>query len=296
MNKMDSMKLLFLKYKLLILIVFFSLPAWAQELPPPEETNKEVSVDDFLNDASLPYTGTLSAEDKDNAELQADKELFGNEEEEAAEEESLGETHLLKFRFVSHVQFTNAGEPSPYLEVEYTNAFEVPVTMKPSRFDATVPMTFDVQKWGYLAQNELFSCDLDIALPEVQVEITTRLTTATPNKGGSDEDADTASAEEERPPSAAVKISLGDDIKEDWFSYCTDLTGASLNTQGDTEAYNLMILKAIEPALSALVIQEFLEDETVELELATPPVKIEDNEITNDILLSGEGTLTIEPL
>ena len=299
-----------IKYNLLILIVFLYFPAKAQELPPPEENEpteaedsttddsrpKEgITAEDFLDDSSLPYTGTLDSEDEDNTVLQTDRELFGSEEEETVEEKALGESHLLKFRFVSHVQFINAGEPSPYLELEYTNTFEVPVTMKQSRFTATIPMTFDVQKWGYLAQNELFSCDLDISMQEVPVEITTRLTKPTSKEGESDEEEE-STEEEEKPPSAAVKISLGNDIKEDWFSYCTDLTGAALNTQGDTEAYNLMILKAIEPSLSALVIQEFVEDETAEIELMTPPIKVEDNEIINDIFLSGEGNLTIELL
>ena len=184
------------KIKLLILLVFFSIPVWGQELPPPEEENgdtrnaqsvsqsetdttdsstgPEVTADDFLDDSSLPYTGTLDPEDEDNMEEQVDRELFG-EEEETLEEKILGETHLLKLRFVSHLQLINVGEPSPYLEVEYTNSIETPVTMNRSRFSAKVPMTFDVQKWGYLAQNELFACDLDVSMQEVPVEITTRV-------------------------------------------------------------------------------------------------------------------------
>ncbi|MBI2340780.1 MAG: hypothetical protein HYU99_10545 [Deltaproteobacteria bacterium] len=318
----------FIKINLLILFVFCSMPARAQELPPPlapalpadqqgqgnvtdtppadepQNGQKEVTPDDFLGDPTLPFTGTLDAEDEDNEKAQEERELFGGEEEQPAEGEEPAEgTHLLKLKFTSHVQFMNPGEPSPYLELEYTNSIEAPVTLKPSRFETDVTMSFDVQKWGYLAQNELFSCDLDVSMKEVSVHIATRLYKAASKEGeGEEGEEEEKTAEEraeelkEKPYSAAVKIAVGDDIREDWFSYCTDLSGATLNTQGDTEAYDLAALKAVEPSLSAIVIEEFAGDEAVEVELVANPIQVEDNEIRNDIFLSGEGTLAIEPM
>jgi len=85
-------------------------------------------------------------------------------------------------------------------------------------------------------------------------------------------------------------------IQEDWFSFCTDITGATLNTQGEREDYNYQALKMVEPSLKSLVIEDFQFQDDTRLDLLVEPSIIKDDEILNDILLSGSGEVTIEPL
>lgn len=283
--------------------------SWAQELPPPtteEETTTEtetpttmVTAGEFSKDPELPFTGTLAEDDPENEELQKEQELFGPEpeEEEVLEEEEEEEefTHVLKFFFTSHIQFVNQENPNydelssnePYMEIEYMTQFEIPLNLKDKRQSTTIEAEYETQNWGSLARNEFFDCRLEIAIPQIPVDVTTRLKTETLKEEGEEEEIINHKL--------AIKIAFSKEAQENWFSYCTDVSGAILNTQGDTEEYNLETLSMVEPSLKTLLIDGFLPDEESRISLSVEPTLIDDEEIANDVVLFGDGTVIVEP-
>ncbi len=300
-----------------LFILLMSVPQiGAQELPPPDSETEEnqpnqlatasaegeapralpvegatqtpvIDPDEFVKNPELPFTGTLEEayEEKEEDE----EELFGEEEDEGEEEikeDEEGKTHEIRFEFASLVQFLHPEDPSPSLEIQYTTEFEAPVTIEKKKESQKLTATIETQTWGSIAHNEFFDCRLEIVLPESSVNLTTRLRQEPPSEEG----------EEAPPPSLVMKIEFGENMMEDWFSYCTDVGGAILNTQGAPENYNMQVLKMIEPALSALVLEEFDLAEETTIELSVPSTTIDDTEINYTIFLSGEGNLTISPL
>lgn len=303
-------------------LFFYSLPRLiAQELPPPqvpvpvtdqqidsqqqqpdaqqsqteESVKNEITAEEFLSDPDLPFTGTLAEDDPENLEImERELELFGEEDEDFEEEYVEPETgsHLIKFEFISRVQFVNheitpegltiTGEP--YMEIEYKTHFEMPTTIADKRKRENIEAEYEIQNWGSLAKNEFFDCRLDIAMQEMPVEIITRL-----QKIGGEEDPDATT-------NLALKIKFSKDSQEDWFSFCTDITGAKLNTQGDTEDYNYQAIRLIEPSLRALVVEDYNIADQTKIDLNVPPKTINDYEISNDIIISGDGEITVEPI
>lgn len=262
------------------------------EAPPPPAIEPEVAPDDFLSDPNLPFTGTLADDDPENELLRKDEALFGGEDE-APEGEPPAVTHQLKFEFVSRVQFAEqskneSGVPTAgpaYLEIEYKTEFETEVNLASGRQDEEIEAEQEISNWGSLARNEFFDCRLEIAMEKLPVQLTSRL-----QKKEADEGA------EPPKPSLALKVIFNREVKEDWFSYCTDVSGAQLNTQGDPEEFNFRVLNGVEPSLRAIVVEEFDPSDTTTISLASGPTTINDAEIANDIILSGEGKITLEPL
>lgn len=273
--------------------LLYSPPIEAQELPPPDSETADTNVDpdEFVKNPDLPFTGTL--EEAYEEKKEEDEDLFGEDEdedeegeEEEAYEDEEGKTHEIRFEFTSLVQFLHPEDPSPSLEIQYTTEFETSVSIEKKKNNGKLTATIETQTWGSIAHNEFFDCRLEIAIPETSVALTTRLRQEAPPEEG----------EEAPPPSLVMKIEFGDSMGEDWFSYCTDVGGAVLNTQGAPENYNMQVLKMIEPALSALVVEEFDLTEESTVELAVPQTTVDDTEINYTIFLSGEGNLTISPL
>lgn len=237
------------------------------------------------------FTGTLADDDPENVNP---PDLFGTDEPLPQGEELGSEpigTHLLKFDFTGRVRFTDQGEPGrpttgePYMEIEYNTRFEQVVSVTEARQTFKTQAEYDLNNWGSLARNEFFDCRLDISMQEMPVEITTRINRAPPE-------------EKEGEPliSLALKVDFSQDSREDWFSFCTDTSGAMLNTQGEPEEYNLKVLHAIEPSLKGLVVDEFDRFEETKIDLVVPPSIIDDKEIANDISYSGKGSIILEPL
>ena len=275
------------------LLVSFSL--LAQEIPPPAPggpPQDQPGPEQFLKNPDVPFTGTLA--DDDPANSLENPDLFGNGETPPDGEEPGQEaiaTHLLKFDFTGRVRFINQGEDGkpvseePYMEIEYNTRFDQVVTLSEGRLSFKTKAEYDINNWGSLARNEFFDCRLDISMQEMPVEITTRI-----NK--------TPAEEKDAEPilSLALKIDFSQDSREDWFSFCTDTSGATLNTEGEPEEYNLKVLRAIEPSLKGLVVDDFDRFDTTKIDLMVPQSLIDDKEIANDITYSGKGSISLEPL
>ncbi|MDO8643967.1 MAG: hypothetical protein Q7S00_03240 [bacterium] len=268
-----------MKAYFIILLVLLAFPAAAQEEPAAE---------DFLKNPELPFTGTLAEDDPENDD--GEEELFGKEPGEEEEIPTEG-THLIKFDFTGEVRFINQGQPGepgtgePYMEIEYNTQFEQVVNLVEARQTYKNEAEYEINNWGSLARNEFFDCRLDIDMQEMPVEITTRVNKTPPEEEGG-----------EPIFALALKIDFSQDSREDWFSLCTDVSGATLNTQGEPEEYNLKVLRAIEPSLKGLVVDTFDRFDISKIDLTVPPAVIDDKEISNDISYSGKGSITVEPL
>ncbi len=285
----------------LSIVYLTSTQLHAQELPPP---SGEFPIGAAVNPASLNEfnqagddfldTSTQVDNEEDDSEVR-DEDLFKN----SGNEESLsnGETHLLRFEFNGSVQFmpqekNNRGEPisgEPYLEVNYQLVFETPIELGTRKQTIKLETDMDIDHWGSFAKNEYFDCQLDIDMAKIPVEISTQLQNNN-LKQNNDEDV------EEMPPSLILKISVDQSVRENWFSLCTDFGGTSLNTQGESEDYHSQLLKMIDPSLSGIVIDSFDSANKTIVELASPQKIINDLDIQNDLSLSGQGQISIDPL
>lgn len=295
-----------------LIFLFGSYTTLAQELPPPTEENlnepstdeanppplpdsslaedvKNINPDDFIENPDLPFTGTLEEAYEKEEELFGPSDEDEDEDEEEEPEEIIEGTHNLKIEFTSLIQFLNPLDPSPYLENEYTNVLELSIFLLGQKKSSDGIMSVDVQNWGYLAQNEFFDCRLEVNAQEIPVEITSRLKKESAGSAVAGEESD-----EEDKYSAVIKVDLKQDVTEDWFSFCTDISGAVLNTQGAPENYNMQVLRLIEPKLNSLVFEDFIDE--AKIDLVVPLTEVDDTEINNIIILSGEGTLTLSPL
>lgn len=293
---------------LMVVLLGLSAPlAKAQELPPPIEDigsapakDKEIKASDVLDDPSLleDYTGTLDANDEENQDLKRQDELFGDSDDTDAEDEDLPEvSHLLSFEFTSLFQFSKqeqntVGVGPPFLEIEYAVRFETPIMLDKRRRTVELETEYDVEHWGSLEQNEFFDCRLNIEIPQVPVKVTSKLNPPQIDDLEAEED---GTDKEDLPPSCAFMVKFNKTIKEDWFSFCTDISGATLNTQGEQEEYMVKALKAIEPDLSGLVIDSCELSEEQQIDLTIPQEIIDDLDLAVDIVLSGSGSIKIEP-
>lgn len=282
--------------------------------PPGSPDSSEVSDDltDFMSDLAdlQPVENPNQNKQKPSKSTDSeDEKLFGTDNEDESQPtdgildglDAQNETHKLKFDFISRVQFIDkykdlkiqgakntglkAPTGEPYMEVEYHTQFEANIVLGKTRSIEKVDADFDSQHWGSLARNEYFDCRLDITIPQIPVELTTKIIEVIP--------------EGEAEPTSqqlAIKVDFGTGLKEDWFSLCTDISGDTLNTKGDTQEYNLQSLKMVEPVLSALLVEDYDPTAKTKIDLSIPSKVVPDDEIQNDITFSGEGSVTIDPL
>lgn len=281
------------------LLTFSQSPSWAQELSPPDSPPPPAPIPDN-------FTGTLAEDDPDNKDL--DKELFGGPQDE---EPQLGEdtedepgTHMIRFDFTSSVQFIEQKEKEdllqtygePYMEIEYKTTFETPVFLSERTIRTEIEAEYDIDVGGSLARGEFFDCRLDIEMRQVPVTITSKLHSYQGKGGEGEETPEEGEGEEVGAKALALKLSFEKEPQEVWWALCTDVTGATLNTQGDREKYNFEVMGLIEPKISALLFEGFVPDEGLKLDLTAESTVIQDNEIANDVVLSGNGTISVEPL
>lgn len=271
------------KLAFLLFCLLASPPLLAQNLPPPEDDE----VDSFLNEDTLqePDTNNQNSEENGPSSDTKDQLLENDDQETTDEEPTAFGNYTLKFEFTANVQFTHYNDPAPYMEVQYTNKWETPINLSEKRSNAAGTLSVDVQNWGSLAQNEFFDCRLNINMQELPVSAMAKL-----NKALIEEN-DVGEAD-----SAAVSISFNGNLDEDWFSYCTDfLSGAVLNTEGAPENYNMQTLKKIDPAIGALIFENFKDDKTNTIPLTVSSEILDDADVKNNITLSGEGSVTLSP-
>jgi hypothetical protein len=55
-------------------------------------------------------------------------------------------------------------------------------------------------------------------------------------------------------------------------------------------------LGMIEPSLKALIVEDYEPDEETRIPLSVSPETVTDTDMSNDVILSGDGAITIEPL
>lgn len=289
-----------MKYNKLYLVVFFFLfseISFAQSLPPPdttdsaetdttttdnsETTDTTINPDEFINNPNLPFTGTL-----DEA-YQNEDQLFGSDKENTSEttsETAEVPNYNLKFEFIAHLQFMLPGE-APYIEIQYTNTFETPILLLASKKTAETTINIDTQNWGTLVQNEFLECRLNIPSQQYPVSVSTKLNSKP------------AEVEGEAPTQEMVlKITFNEPLLEPWMALCSDHSGHNLNSQGAPEEYNMKILHSIEPSLSSMLIPNVIPDQANKVDLSVAEQTIDDIEINNTVLLSGEGSITVSPL
>lgn len=248
------------------------------------------------------YTGTLAEDDPDNEArliLEEDDEEFEEENEEYLEDELEDNlpSHLIKVQFNSTVQFTEwemteegpKALSSPYLEILYQHNCEIPINLGKRKKRVKSECDFEVDLSGHLASNDLFECKLDIAIEKIPVELSCKV------KENKIEDKENPDEEALVEKQLACSLKFSKEAKENWYSNCVDFTsGATLNTEGDTESYNLEVLNRIEPSLRSLLIENYDPKSEYSLILETAPEIIEDIELANDVYLYGEGNISIE--
>jgi len=285
---------------ILILLVFLSSSAIAQELPPPDAEEPEpetteatsdiepeapvpsISPDDFLDNPDLPYSGDLAEEEKD--------ELFGPDEaipEEELEEESAAKpdgNYLIIFELKATAEFQKPGE-APYFVMQYENSFETNINILSNRRSKEIDTEFEIKSSGIPFENEIAFCNYEFEWQEqLPAKITTRLNTTT------EED------EDERTSSGAIKIEYekkeGNEI---WNLTCTDIpSGAKLITQGAPETYFLQI--ADTAGIDKMVIEDFDIGDEHELQILPDIRTFTDEDIGDDVTFSVEGKLTLRRL
>lgn len=283
----------FLKSFSFLLGLLVPVLVFSQELAPPAEPAPSIPTAEVT-----PLNGTLADDDPDNEARKQDeerqRELFGPDA--PGNEVDTDVSHLLRFEFTARVQFSlhPATEAQallltePYLQVEYKSNFELPVSLGSHRKEYDTEAQYDVNTWGALARNEFFDCRLEVIIPHMPVHVTTRLRQEK-------KAAETDDTEEPQLSSLAIALDFGGDLREDWYSFCTDTSGANLNTKGETESYQLQILKMVQPSLKSIFIEEMDILDNNEVKLVVEPTIIDDREIANDITLSGEGRILIQP-
>lgn len=258
---------------------------------PTKISDTPADTDDTNSASEIPknFTGTFSDEDPDSDAFK-EKNLFGDDEADEEEEEEdtgtiEGATHLLKMEFNSQVVVTDTKTNNSYIEINYSTKIDQEIQIKDRRFRVKGKAGITTDIVGTLAGNELFTCTLDIQVSDANVDIMTRHT-------------ETEETDEE---SAISKLALQlkfkqDDLMEDWFSNCLAMDGSMLNTKGDKEKYLFTTLKAISPDLEGIIVEDYDPEEVSRIDLITEPIIIEDLDSFEEVLVQGDGDITIEPL
>lgn len=296
-----------LSYLAILILGLAPHPAFSQELPPPPDDFEtgdpqppafdEPVIEDTYSPAPapmIPNIEQMTAAPSDPSDPSAtpeweDIESDAEPELEPVEESNGRETHLIKFEFISRIQFINTDPATnsrdPYMEVQYINRFQAAVDLTRGRTLTNVEAEYDVDHWGALAKGSLFECKLRIDLPENPVEVSTQIPKV-----------DVQPGEIAPLQPLTVKINYKKDFIENWFSLCTDTAGSQLNTQGDTEEYNSRVLEMIEPSIRSLVFEEFDPMRGAKLPLSVQPKSFNDSDLVNEIVVSGEGGIEVEPI
>lgn len=268
----------------LFLLQLTSFSSLAQELLPPDVENDFESTenvgDDFYSDTDF---------DGDEEPPTSDDSFFPEENETNFDSEVETTVHNVRIEFNSTVSFLNVDDPSPYLEINYSTLIESSIELNQKNNTYEVMAVVDVQTNGSLAQNELFNCRLDISFQETKARITTKINSVRSKLNNE--------LGEERPQTlqAVFRSEISESMTEDWFSFCTDVTGSTLNTVGAPENYNLQVLKMIDPSLKSIVLENFNPYEEYRVPLNVPRQVILDEEINNNISFSGEGIFIVSP-
>ncbi len=138
---------------------------------------------------------------------------------------------------------------------------------------------------GTLAGNDLFSCKLEVEINDVDVDVSTRRI-VTLNE-----------FDEIATSQLALQLKFTkSDLLEDWYSNCTAFDGSKLNTKGEQEKYLYQTLEAAQPSLEGLLIEDFDPTETSSLTLSTEEIIVDDVYGDEEFLLTGSGTVTVEPI
>lgn len=281
----DMKNILVFLFLLVSILVIQDLNAFAQELLPPDDDIEEYSEEDSLEEDEIDNEENFEDDSED-----LNEENFEDEEEPSKENDEFQddgfETHLLKFEFRSKVEFfdhENGGASGgfPYLEIEYKTEFETTLDVTRKKQNLEMDSIYSIENWGSLAKNEFFDCRLQIELSSLPVSIKTSKKDSKNDEGSS---------------SFSMNIKFDKNIVEDWFAFCTDISGDTLNTKGEKENYLIQVINKIEPSINKLLIDDFIQDEYYEYDLKVEPTIIDDEDLANDIVLSGEGVLSLEPL
>src|SRR3989338_4003669 len=290
------------------LVLFFinNSNALSQELPPPSVDfiepvitpsdlglDQEIKATDFEKNTSLPFTGTLADDDIDNTEAQTDQAFFG---EESEDESTQGvPTHELELDLTVTVSFHESllNNPAadlsllsePYMEIEYRVKFLLPLDIDEHKKTKEIEAEYEVKNWGSLLLNPLADCHLEIEIPEFKGELSYMLQSSYTNE------------ESEPDIMGAFKIVFNQDNKENHFAICKDLSsGISMQTQGEQEDYLMQGIKLVEPDLNALLMESLDLAKRSSVSLQIPSTIINDTAILNDIVISGTGQLTLDPI
>ncbi|HBF13079.1 MAG TPA: hypothetical protein DDW49_06800 [Deltaproteobacteria bacterium] len=275
----------------------------AQEAPPPLDESDEFS--------DLSETNAL--EEPDSTEVNTDlseledppnpaENILDSPSSVLEEEEPTAASHEIIFSFTSKVQFfawtrTKEGikaSEEPYMEVDYTNECHTSLELSEKKQIKKVVCDVTSDRGGSLAANEFFECRLDIDINDMDAEVSTRIIKTQKKQASRPGDVNTDLTEEKT--TLALKIHFTDDAKESWYSLCTDFgSGSQLNTEGEKENYNLEVIKKITPGISSIVVEDFDPTTSTRISLTTEDTIIEDTDIANNISLSGEGFISIEP-
>lgn len=250
--------------------------------------NTDTAQDNPLTADPNTFTGTYSEEDEDNSELAREAALFGSNEVEPEDEEAPpdGRYYAVKFDFNTALLFSDNLTGDIYMEVTYKTNFEIEMQIdddKRSRADGFAEYTTDVT--GSLARNELFDCQLDIEMKKSPVDIMAKIR----REITEGEAAETT---------LAMQLKFEKTANEAWLSKCLSSDQASsLNTRGEKESYNLQALEAITPALSGLMMPEGYNPlASSTMGLAIDPFEIDDIDTNDNVLVTGSGSLSVEPI
>jgi len=269
----------------LLFFVFLSQSAHAQA----SQYFKEIPTD---------FSGTFDEEDEES-EAAKEAEIFGSEmldlepseegDEEADEEDLADEfedevqNHLLKFTYEGQVIITDTLTDISYLEITYQINLEQEVQILNRRFRAEGESEIITSVVGELAGNELFTCELEVQIPNSKVSLLLR-------------HQETPETEEEDASSILAGQIKVANLKEDWLANCKGNDGSIFNTRGDQEEYFKMLIDSTTPELKGFVIEDYDREVEASVDITTDPFIIEDIDAFEEFLLQGSGLVTIEPI
>jgi hypothetical protein len=253
------------------------------EVPPDDETVTDVytvpdSPEDFLeiqtdDDSNKPTPQNDNAEDEMGDEEETEPSTFGSN------------THDLTFEYDARVVVTNTTTGIAFLEIDYTVKLEEPIEVSERRKQTTGKASIMTNVVGVLGSNDLFTCELDVDISDADVTIGAKQV-ITYN-------------EYNDPTDSQLTLQLNfskSDLLEDWFSYCSAVDGSRLNTQGDQEKYLYEILKATQPSLDGLIIDDFDPSTNSFLNIFTEEIIQDDIYGDEEFSLTGSGRIDVEPI
>lgn len=283
----------------LFLLAFIS-SAQAQDSTEPPDVPEEISTEDSVEintveESPAPEANTVPGSVEEFLQQQAEQAQETSDSSPAQEDNPNDEeteltdfdktTHLLKFNYESRVVVTNTTTEIAFLEIDYTIKLEEPIEITERSKQTTGRANIMTDVVGVLGSNDLFTCELDVEIDDVDVSITTKQITTF--------------NEYNDPTDSQLTLQLNfskSDLLEDWFSYCSAVDGSRLNTQGEQEKYLYETLKATQPGLDGLIIDDFESDEEASLNLFTEEIILDDLYGDEEFSLTGSGRIDVEPI